>query len=97
MGVTCDVEGQTWAPLAPSLGLLNSPLLPPPPPSPQALSNLVRVRMLVEAQRQRLARERTAEFLEAAGQGAVPRLRAVGVVGQWGQGRIEGLTQTFGW
>ena len=47
-------------------------------PAPrQALSNLVRVRMLVEAQRQRMQRERTAEFLEAAAQGNVARLRGV--------------------
>jgi hypothetical protein len=67
------------------------PALPPapPPPRPQALSNLVRVRMLVEAQRQRLARERTAEFLEAAGQGAVARLRAVRGPGGGGSGGME--------
>jgi hypothetical protein len=44
---------------------------------PQALSNLVRVRMLVEAQKQKLQRERTAEFLEAAKLGNTGRLRAV--------------------
>jgi hypothetical protein len=43
----------------------------------QALSNLVRVRMLVEAQKQKLQRERTAEFLEAAKLGNMTRLRAV--------------------
>jgi ankyrin repeat protein len=47
------------------------------PPPPQALSNLVRVKMLVEAQRQRLLRERTAEFLEAAAHGNAGQLRAM--------------------
>ncbi|KIY97805.1 hypothetical protein MNEG_10157 [Monoraphidium neglectum] len=42
-----------------------------------ALSNLVRVRMLVEAQKQKLQRERTAEFLEAAKLGNMTRLRAM--------------------
>ncbi|KAI8469642.1 MAG: hypothetical protein J3K34DRAFT_276757 [Monoraphidium minutum] len=42
-----------------------------------ALSNLARVRTLVEAQRRRLQRDRTAEFLEAAAHGNVAQLRAM--------------------